>query len=299
MAEHGTDGWDETPLDATVRTARGSHMAPEGDGADPCDRTQVVSPARQGADPHVPSGQVPYGNAQQADPYAGAATDPYARAGAAGSQADPYARQEPPTHADPYARTGAAGFQTDAYAQRRPVDAPPQQPAYGEDEEGGGAVISHRADLRWVKTAATIVIALLGVLVVVAITSCVMGGGKTVADAGSNAVGSSDLGSNSSKEPSGGSSSSSSSSDAPTSKDDSSSSSSDSADTSASTKGAEIGSSIGSAVGSAAGNVADKLGSVDTSGIQEQLGSAADSLGSAASSIAGAAGDLIGQLTSN
>lgn len=292
MAEHGTDGWDETPLDATVRTARGSHMAPEGDGADPCDRTQVVSPARQGADPHVPSGQVPYGNAQQADPYAGAATDPYAR-------------QEPPTQADPYARTGAAGFQTDAYAQRRPVDAPPQQPAYGEDEEGGGAVISHRADLRWVKTAATIVIALLGVLVVVAITSCVMGGGKTVADAGSNAVGSSDLGSNSSKEPSGGSSSSSSSSNDQASKDgsssgsDDSSSSSDSADTSAGTKGAEIGSSIGSAVGSAAGNVADKLGSVDTSGIQEQLGSAADSLGSAASSIAGAAGDLIGQLTSN
>ena len=53
---------------------------------------------------------------------------------------------------------------------------------------------------------------------------------------------------------------------------------------------------MGSVLGGVAGDMAGKLGSVDTSNIADQLGSAADSLGSAASSVAGALGDLVGQL---
>lgn len=283
------------------------------------DKTRVVRPQERGAaGTEVPGGPARSGSV--ADPYSASADSPYTA-----PTGSPYATPGAPesgyaatsgndadkTVVDPNAaarvrsESGARPY-ADPYgdrdtAPRAYVASPPQQPPYGVEQDeglGGGGVASRPVNSRralkifclGLATGAALFIAF-------QVGSCVAGGNRTVADAGTNAVGSQGIsGSKSSGANDSSSDGVSSSSDEASDADDSNDASDDSADSSdkddAASKGADIGSSVGSAVGDAVGSAVDKLGSVDTSNITEKLGSAAGDIGDAAK-------DLLGQLTSN
>ena len=167
-----------------------------------------------------------------------------------------------------------------ARTQRRPyvAAAARQEPYASGGDDRSNTPASRKASRSWRKWIVAIVAAVVVIIVVFQVVACATSGTRTVADAGSNAVGAS-------------SEAASSSSSAATTDETSSS------DSSAHDVGSSVGASVGSAIGGLVGDTATKLGSVDTSGIADQLGSAADSLGDAASALGAAAGDLVGQLT--
>lgn len=305
MAEYDQNAWDgEMPRHAP------RHAAPVAGGSD-LGATQYVgtsavraAPADAAQGSGAPAaGTVPTGGAAWAAPEgdpcapASASADPYSANGPTAAPArgpytsrDPYAAPSAPSLdetqcvAQPrYVQSHAAGAQRRAY-----VESPPQQDPYipGEDSsgEGGGAVFSRRVNVspRLVKRVVKVVLALVALIVAFQAITWVMNGGRTVASAGSNAVSKSQLNGGSSGSRGSGSGDS--------------ATTTGSSDSAAHDIGSSIGSSVGSVLGGVAGDMAGKLGSVDTSNIADQLGSAADSLGSAASSVAGALGDLVGQL---
>lgn len=208
----GYEGWD---------------AATSGDAAQ--DQRTVVDPvlARRAREAAQSSYQEGYG--AQAGPYCQAPRTGYD--GLSGHGEWPEARRETPAggYADAWAGQGEAGgyevrpgygAQTDArpYApptrQRAYVDAPPQQDPYiagaGAARPGGGAVSSQPASSRWVRYVLAVVGVLVALMVVLTLISCVSTSNRSVAQAGSNAVGSTKVGASAATSDASGSASSSS-----------------------------------------------------------------------------------------
>ena len=315
---------------------RSSGGEPQGGWDAAADKT-VVAPVQAGA----------YG--QAAGSY-GASQGAYSQPATYGQPAayaepDAYAQQaaysQPAAYAAPdaYARPAAQATRVQpAYAPRResqryqqvpqtqrrvPVASPPQQRPYGvdgeQDERGGGAVVSQRSGAEWqvwAKRAVVIIAALIVLFFAIQGVASFMTGGRTVADAGSNAISTSEL--NGTEQSSGASSSASSgttsngtssagdssvlssllnllagsSKDSSTSTQGNSSSSgssegTSSADADDANDGATSSSSSseGSAATDALSGVADRLGSVDLSGVVDSAGSGLQDLADAASGL--------------
>lgn len=278
------------------------------------DKTRVVQPReRREVGTGVPAGSArsdagadPY-SVPDDSPYAAPAGSPYPTPGMSGSgyaapsgaDADADKTVVDPNAAARVRSEGGARPYADPYgdrdtAPRAYVASPPQQPPYGAEQDeglGGGGVASRPVDSRRALKIFGLGFAVAAaIFIAFQVGSCVAGSGRSVADAGTNAVGTQGI--SGSKGSGANDSGSDDASDAGDSNDASDEDASSSDKDDAASKGADIGSSVGSAVGDAVGSAVDKLGSVDTSNITEKLGSAAGDIGDAAK-------DLLGQLTSN
>lgn len=169
-----------------------------------------------------------------------------------------------------------------ATIRRKPLASPPQQAPYVRDpferlDQVDEASVHTRSN-KLIKKIALIAIGILVALIVVTqVITCSMQGIHRAQNAGSNAVTATP--SEKSKEKS------------PSANGSSKKSSPSTGDT-----GQSVGSSVGGAVGDFIDDVGNKLSSLDTSGITDQLSRAGKSLGNAAGDLADAAGNLIGQL---